>query len=100
MSKQDLPLLWGSSADTHGAVAAVDALHLVQSSLLVALIGEAHESVTARLSGSGIRHDLSRLAGGEASLEQRHEDEFVHLRTEVSDKDRELGAALVTAVYG
>lgn len=98
--EQDLPLLWSSSADTHGSVAAVHTLHLVQSSLLVALVGEAHKSVTARLSGRGIRHDLSGLAGGETSLEQRHEDELVDLRTEVSDKDGELGTALVTAVHG
>lgn len=68
----------------------------MQSSLLVALIGEAHKSVTARLSGRGIRHDLSRLAGGEASLEQRHKNELVHLGAEVSDEDGELGTALVT----
>lgn len=67
--KQDIPLLRSRSTNTHGPVAAVDTLHLVQSTLLVALVGEAHESVTARLAGGSIRHDLGGLARGEASLE-------------------------------
>lgn len=70
----------------------------MQSSLLVTLIGEAHESVTARLSSRSIRHNLRGLARGEASLEERDEDELVHLRAEVSNEDRELRTTFVAVV--
>lgn len=84
--------------DAHGSVTAVDALHLDQSTLLVLLVREANEAVTTALSGHSVGHDLSRLAGGEASLKQRDEDEFVHLRAEVANEDGELGTAVITAI--
>lgn len=50
--------LRGGSGDAHGAIAAIDALHLDESTLLVGLLREADETVTARLAGHGVRHDL------------------------------------------
>jgi len=41
-------VLWSRGADAHWAVATVDALHLGKSALLVALVGEANEAVSAR----------------------------------------------------
>jgi hypothetical protein len=41
-------VLGGGSADAHGSVAAVNALHLGKGTLLVCLIGEADETVTTR----------------------------------------------------
>lgn len=66
-----LPVFRGSSRDAHGSVATVDTLHLDEGALLVILVGEAHKAVSTALARHGIRHDLSRLAGGEAGLEER-----------------------------
>jgi len=41
-------VLRSSSADAHGSVTAVDALHLGKGTLLVCLVGEADETVAAR----------------------------------------------------
>lgn len=41
----------------------------------------------------------TEIAGGEASLEQRHEGKLGHLRTEISDENRELGDTLVADMY-
>lgn len=90
-----VPLLRRGSANAHGPVAAVDTLHLLKSALLVALLGEAHEAVAARLAGVGVGHDLGRLARGEAGLEQRDQDVLGDLGAKVADEDRELGAAVV-----
>jgi hypothetical protein len=90
-------VLGGSSADAHRTVAAVNALHLGKSLLLVLLIGETDETVTARHAADGVGHDLGGLGGGVLVLEKLHEDELGDLGTKVSNEDRELGAALVTA---
>lgn len=55
-------VLGSSSADAHWPVAAVDALHLLKRALLVGLIREAHETVTARKPADRVRHDLCGLA--------------------------------------
>jgi hypothetical protein len=89
-----------SRGDTHGAVAAVDALHLNEGALLIRLLAEANKAVATGLAGHRVRHDLSRLAGGEAGLEQRHEDELVDLRAKVANEDAELGATVVAAGVG
>lgn len=92
----DIPLLWGGGADAHGAVTAVNTLHLVESAQLVGLVGEADEAISAGLASVGVGHDLRALARREAALEQRHEDVLGDLRTKITDKDGELGAAIVT----
>lgn len=92
-----LPVLGGGRGDTHGAVAAVDALHLNESALLVILIGKADEPVATALTGHGIGHDLSRLAGREACLEERNQDVFVDLGAKVADENAVLGSTIVTA---
>ena len=94
---QGLPLLGSSSADTHGTIAAVHALHLMQSSLLITLIGKAHKSVTARLSSGSIRHDLGGLAALVLVLKQLYEDKLVDLRTQIANEDAVLGATVVAA---
>lgn len=84
--------------DAHGAVAAVDALHLGESTVLVLLVGEADKSVAARHAADGIGHDLGRLARGEAGLEKRNQNVFVDLGAEIADEDGVFGTAVVTAV--
>lgn len=93
-------VLGGSGGDTHGAVATVDTLHLGKSTLLVVLIGEANEAVTAGHAADRVGHDLGRLARGEAALEEGDEDVFVHLGAEVANEDRVLGATVITAGTG
>lgn len=90
-------VLGGSGGDAHGAVATVNTLHLGESTLLVVLVGEANEAVAAGHAADGVGHDLSRLARGEAALEERDEDIFVHLRAEITDEDGVLGATVITA---
>jgi hypothetical protein len=90
-------VLRGSGGDAHGAVAAVDTLHLGESTLLVVLIGEANEAVTAGHAGDGVGHDLGGLARGEAALEEGDENVFVNLRAEVTNEDGVLGATVITA---
>lgn len=92
----DLPVLGGGSGDAHGAVAAVNALHLDKSALLVVLVGKTNKPIATTLAGHGIGHDLSRLAGWEARLEERNQNVFVDLRAEVTDEDAVLGAAVIT----
>lgn len=91
-----LPVLGSGSRDPHRTIAAVDSLHLNERALLVVLVGEAHKSVAAALAGHGIGHDLSRLARGEASLEERNQDIFVDLGAEIANEDAVLGAAIVS----
>jgi hypothetical protein len=55
-------VLGSSSRDSHRSVTAVNTLHLNQGTLLVILIGEAHETIASALTGHGVRHDLGRLA--------------------------------------
>lgn len=58
-----LILILGSRGrDSHWAIAAVDTLHLGQSTLLVSLFGEAHKAVAAGKATDGVGHDLGRLA--------------------------------------
>jgi hypothetical protein len=89
-------VLWSRGGDSHWAVAAVDALHLSKSALLVALIGEAHEAIATRHARNWIGHDLSRLARRESGLKERYENIFVNLWAEVTNKDRELGTTVIT----
>lgn len=90
-------VLGGSGGDAHGAVAAVDTLHLGESALLVVLIGEADKTVAAGHAADGVGHDLGGLARGEAALEERDENVLVHLRTEITNEDGVLGATVITA---
>lgn len=91
-------VLWSSSRDAHWAVTAVNTLHLSESALLIALIREANESVTARHARDWVGHDLSRLARWEAALEERHENVLVDLRSEISDEDREFWSAVIATI--
>jgi hypothetical protein len=86
------------SADAHGSVAAVDALHLGKGLLLVLLAGKADESIAARHSRDGVGHDLGRLGRLVLVLEQLDEDKLGHLGTKVADEDGVLGTALVAAI--
>lgn len=90
-----IPLLRRSSADPHGSVTAIDTLHLLKSTLLVTLLGEANEAVSAGLASVGVGHDLGRLARREASLEERHQNVLGDLWAKVANEDGELGAAVV-----
>ena len=90
-----IPSLGGGSGDAHGAIAAVDALHLNQRALLVRLVAKADKAISAGLAGHRVRHDLGGLARGEARLEQRNQNELVDLRAEVADKDTKLRAAII-----
>jgi hypothetical protein len=90
-------VLRSSSADAHGSVAAVNALHLGKGTLLVCLIGEADETVTARKATDRVRHYLGRLAAGEAVLEDADENVLVDLGAEIADEDGVLGTTVVAA---
>jgi hypothetical protein len=72
----------------------------VESLLLVLLVGETHESVSARHSADRIRHDLGRLARSVLALEERHEDVLVDLWTEITDEDGEFRTTVVTTAIG
>jgi len=93
-------VLGSGSRNAHGAVAAVDTLHLSQGALLVSLVRKSDETVAARKATDGVGHDLGRLARGETTLENADENVFVDLRAEVADEDGELGSAVVTAAIG
>ena len=89
--------LRSSRRDSHRPIATVDALHLVEGTLLVLLIRETDKSIATRNAGDGIGHDLGRLAGREAVLKQRYKDELVDFRAEIAHKDGMLGWAFLTA---
>ena len=91
-------VLGGRSTNAHGSVSTVHTLHLGESLLLVLLVGETDEAVTARHAADGVGHDLGRLGGGVLVLEELDEDELGDLRTKVSNEDAIFGATLVTAV--
>jgi hypothetical protein len=93
-------VLGGSSGNAHRAVAAVDALHLGECLLLVFLAGESDETITAGHAADWVGHDLCRLSGRVAVLEELYEDEFSHFWAKVTDEDGEFGATLVTAAIG
>lgn len=80
-------MLRRGSADAHGAVATVHTLHLNEGALLVSLVREANKAVSARLASVGIGHDLGTLAGREAGLEQRDQNEFSDLRAKIANED-------------
>jgi len=88
--------LRGGGGNAHGSVAAVDTLHLGQGAVLVLLIREAHEPVATRHAADGIGHDLGGLARREPRLEERDKDVLVDLGAKVTNKDRELGATIIT----
>ena len=89
-------VLGGCGGDSHGAVTAVNTLHLGESALLVSLIGEADEAVATRHAGDRISHDLGRLARWESGLEERDQNIFVDLWAKVTNEDRELRATVIT----
>lgn len=55
-------ILRGSRRDPHGAIPAINTLHLGQGALLVIFIRKANEAVTTRHSANGIGHDLRGFA--------------------------------------
>jgi hypothetical protein len=67
---------------------------------LVALVGEADETVTSGKAADGVGHDLGGLARVVLGLEEGHEDVFVDLWAEVADEDGELGTTVVAAAVG
>jgi hypothetical protein len=67
---------------------------------LIALVGEANETVATGETADGVGHDLGGLARVVLGLEERHEDVLVDLRAEVADEDGELWATVVTAAVG
>lgn len=90
-------VLGGGSGDTHGAVAAVDTLHLSEGTLLVGLIREANETVATGHAADWVGHDLGGLARGETALEKRDKNVFVNLGTKVTNEDGVLGTTVITA---
>ena len=89
-------VLGGCGGDSHGAVATVDALHLGESALLVALIREANEAIATGHARDRISHDLGRLARWESGLEKRDQDVFVDLWAKVTNENRKLGSTVIT----
>lgn len=90
-------VLGGSSADAHGAVTTVYALHLSEGLLLVLLAGESNETVSAGHATDGVGHDLGGFGGGVLVLEELNEDELGYFWTQVSDEDAEFGTTLIAA---
>ena len=90
-------VLGSSGGDTHRTVATVDSLHLAQSTLLVVLVGETNEAVATRHAADRVGHDLGRLAGWEAALEEGHEYILVDLRAQITNEDGILRATVITA---
>jgi hypothetical protein len=72
-------------------------LHLHERALLIILVGKANESIASALAGHGIRHNLGRLARGEACLEQGNEDILVDLGAKITNEDAVFGTSIVTA---
>jgi hypothetical protein len=93
-------VLGSGGANAHRSITAVDALHLTKSQLLVALVGEADETVASGKAADGVGHDLSGLARVVLGLEEGHEDVFVDLGAEVADEDREFGTTVVATAVG
>jgi len=91
-------VLGNSSADTHGTVSTIDALHLRQCTVPLSFITETDESVSAGLARHGIRHDLGRLAGLISDLEERQEHVFGDFWSEISDKNAEFRTPVITTI--
>jgi hypothetical protein len=70
-------------------------LHFDQRTLLVRFIAEPNEPVSTGLTGHCVGHDFGRFAGWETRLEERYQDEFVDLGTEVSDENAKFGATVI-----
>jgi hypothetical protein len=64
---------------------------------LVSLVAKADESVATRHSRDWISHDLGRFARWKAGLEERNQDVFVDLWTEIAYEDGELRATIIAA---
>jgi hypothetical protein len=92
-------VLWGGRGDAHWAVSAVDTLHLSQGTLLIHLIRESDETVTARKAVDWVGHDLGRLARWEARLEEGNQDVFINLWSQVSDENGELWSTIIPKRY-
>jgi len=93
-------VLGSGGANAHRPITAVDALHLTKSQLLVALVGEADETVASGKTADRVGHDLGGLARVVLGLEEGHEDVFVDLWAKVADEDGEFGATVVAAAVG
>lgn len=90
-------VLWCRSRDAHRSVAAVDALHLCKSALLVHLISKSDKSVATRDAAHRISHNLGRLARCVAALEERDEHILVDFWAQVTDEDGVLWSALIAS---
>lgn len=88
--------LRSSSGNAHRPVATVDTLHFGQGTVLVLLVGEADEAISARHAADRIGHDLGRLARRESGLEERDQDIFIDLWSKITDEDGVLRSAVVT----
>lgn len=64
-------ILGRGGRNAHRSIPAVDTLHLLQSLLLVILIGEADEAVSSRHATDWVGHNLGGFASLEFALEQR-----------------------------
>ncbi len=93
-------VLRSSGGDSHRSIAAVDALHLLQRTLLVALVGKANEAIAARHSADGVGHDLGRFARWETVLEEGDKNIFIDFGAEVTNEDGVFGATVVVASQG
>lgn len=91
-------VLGSCSGDAHGPIAAVNALHLGESTLLIALVGEANETVAAGHARKRIGHDLCRLARRETALEEGDQDVFVNFGAQIADEDGVLGTTVVASI--
>lgn len=91
-------VLWGSSGNAHWTVAAVDALHLGQSALLIHLLRESDESVAAGEAVDGVGHDLGGFARWEARLEEGNQDVLVDLWSQVTNEDGELWGSVIPGI--
>ena len=93
-------VLGSGGANAYRPITAVDALHLTESQLLVALVGEADETVASGKAADGVGHDLGGLARVVLGLEEGHEDVFVDLGAKVANEDGEFGTTVVAAAVG
>ena len=91
-------VLGGRSTNAHGSVSTVHTLHLGESLLLVLLVGETNEAVTARHAADGVGHDLGRLGGCILVLEKLDKNKLGDLGAEISNEDGVLGATLIAAI--